>query len=377
MKHFLKNNIKLLIAASIAIGSIPVHAQFFDKLINAVKEGYENGRTNASQSTTLSMNVNQKGVDISKWDMNPGNSEFLTAVANGNLEQLNTILSEKNSNLEEKNSSGLNALHMAVILQNKQVVELLLKNKRILALIDEDVPNVDGDALGAMTPLCLSSRLDGTGDVTSNLVTAGADVDSQCGNLSWTPLQYAVSWNRSALIPILVNANANVFVKTGDGLSVFGIAWKENSFDAAFSMLDALKVYGANNGIPDLESAIYSERNASYLVTENGRPIYKDDEPVRQKYRFISDPKWDLCGGLTIMPIGNNTKPDSTEGLLLARVESCSDQRGVERLNKYNIKRLAKNELLSIVDKWWSVRNKNTRNRAQLKRPTIAKDFVI
>ena len=68
-----------------------------------------------------------KGLDFQDLDghkMNP----LMYACQSGNTQAVRLLLSNYKFNLKQKNSDGLSALHLAVIFNHKDIIQLLIDN---------------------------------------------------------------------------------------------------------------------------------------------------------------------------------------------------------------------------------------------------------
>jgi ankyrin repeat protein len=110
-----------------------------------------------------------------------------------------------------RSNDGDMPLHVAAEANLPQLADLLLANKA----------EVNGANGNGETPLHLAA-MKGNLEVATNLMAHGADVNAKNtsqSRLGWTPLHYAIEWNQTAMVALLLQSKAdpNTRIQTGYG----------------------------------------------------------------------------------------------------------------------------------------------------------------
>lgn len=164
-----------------------------------------------------------KNIDINI-KSNSGATALHEAVRIGNIEII-TMLLASGADVNARDANNNSPLHTGIPTDvHREIVNLLLNNKADSNLRDEH-----GD-----TPLHVAITLNRPLDVIQALISGGSDVHIR--NIQGkTPLYLAVQEGRTALIPALLTAGAEIFAADNSNVTPFDMAARAN--DAAFNML--------------------------------------------------------------------------------------------------------------------------------------------
>ncbi|MDR2445042.1 MAG: ankyrin repeat domain-containing protein [Spirochaetaceae bacterium] len=170
----------------------------------------------------------------------------------GDIEIMKALL-DHGANVNIQDGQGNTAMHIAIPIEvHRAALELLISYQANSNLRDER-----GDS-----PAHIVISLNRTPDILETLLKNGADVTIH--NIEGkTPLFLAVEQNRTALLPLLVRYNSDIFAITNDGKTPFGLALDGNK-EALNSLITGDTVLQSdNNGntplIVAVQSAVDSE----------------------------------------------------------------------------------------------------------------------
>lgn len=174
---------------------------------------------------------------ISEHDRASNISNLMKYVLQGDKTRMKNVLQIFPSQINETNSKGWTALHIAAINAKScpGMVEILVKAKASL--------NVKTDDYG-ITPLmmaCKHSQSSSTEEAVEILIKSKASLDMRC-NLGWTALMKACVFSQSEsserTMKMLIDAKANVNIQNGEGdtaLSLFCV--RRDTRKSAIKML--------------------------------------------------------------------------------------------------------------------------------------------
>jgi ankyrin repeat protein len=156
---------------------------------------------------------------------------FLDAVKNNKLEVVKTLIAVKDSiglEIDAKNSDGWTALITASCIGQKEIVEIILKNKA----------DIEAKDLSGWTALMWASY-HGRKEIVELLLKNGAEINAKNSH-GWTALMYAsacVSTTHKEIIKILKDAAAKAKTEAGSKTTVYTIRvppgiWPKIIFDA-------------------------------------------------------------------------------------------------------------------------------------------------
>jgi hypothetical protein len=350
----------LLLPFLVAVWPGCAHSGFFDDLTAAIKsisDDVEKGVKGASSHNALS----------ERWNLNSEGNAFLQSVIDDDVDGVRNYLIRGDEQAMKSNASGVNAIYLAVFNQNARMLAMLLENKKMQAHVNAKISNMDGDATGTVTPLCIAARLDETGDIVKLLVEAGADLDVKCGDYGWSPLQYAMNKNsRSKQIKTYVDNGADIYIKAstgmGNSLSLLAMGNKAGAELSIMTLLDSLVAFGERYSIPLIKNSVHSYIVDSYSVKDkNCNLIVRNGEDVRQTYTYVTDTKWDVCGygGPSVEFVGYCGSLPPQNASEVARNKSCewtSRSYDISRLARYDLRRLTKSELEETINAWRQAR---------------------
>lgn len=321
-------------------------------------------------------NSKQKFIEINKWDIDPVGNELLIAILEENVAKVSSLINEKNPKIYAKNKSKLNAIHFAVLKDNANILEILVRDKKLAVMADEKIDEMQGEADGDVTSLCLAVKQKNI-ELVKILINARVNIDFECGAYSFTPLMLAMHFNAVDIIPLLVNSHANIYAKGNDSrgkVSLFIIAWKQNSWEAVFSLINSVNEYSRLHKIPNLVNTIASE-----FTGKSGRKDTPDNEFLPShgggyyEFSYITNPVWDICNGGLLEdspdrfqkrmyrnPAGKIIIKAATPKELINNsiADAClKKDLLVSKLSPYSLNRIDRVEFTKIIDQWWKVRN--------------------
>jgi uncharacterized protein len=158
------------------------------------------------------------------------------------------------------NETPLEPLQMAVLMDDKDIVGLLLRHGAN--------PNSRAGVLG--TSLHLTTDL----KITQMLLEYGADIDARNG-LGYTPLANAISQRNLELVDLLVEAGADVQLLYDENVSALNLAIEMGDSEMVETLLDAkCDVNGHPRGIPPLHlSAGKGQSDILHFLVERGADL--------------------------------------------------------------------------------------------------------
>jgi len=138
-------------------------------------------------------------------------SEICKAVYTGNHKKLKILLkkNKKLVNIKEKYNNSI--LHVAVLNQDIDSVNILIENK----------VNINEQDAGGATPLHIAAR-GGLVNIMASLIGANADIDAQ-DNEGFTPIMRATLLGKSDAVSLLLLAGSNCKLKTHYGQNLSSI----------------------------------------------------------------------------------------------------------------------------------------------------------
>ena len=124
--------------------------------------------------------------------------------------------------MDKVDNSGKTSLHRAVISNQPQIVELLIKYGF----------NINAKCNHGCTPLHYAVSI-GTEIILKILLENGADIDAKTLHLELTPLMGAIMDNRLSIAKVLIEHGASLKKRNIDGMSPLEIALQQKKFDIA------------------------------------------------------------------------------------------------------------------------------------------------
>jgi uncharacterized protein len=184
------------------------------------------------------------------WDSNKETwTEIMKAAYTGDINEIEKLIKsgkDVNERIQGEREIVFTALDVAIMVQNYQVVEILLKEG---AKVDIQDSTVD-------SPLHLASALN-EADIVDILLKYGADINSK--NSGWTPLKFAAGHGSLEVLQTLINNGACIENQnTDEGDTALMLAVYNGFLDKVSALLNA----GAN---PLFEN---SKGETAYLLNE-------------------------------------------------------------------------------------------------------------
>ena len=248
-------------------------------------------------------------------DLDPKQLELLIAVKNNDIIAVNALLKE-NVNPNFADEEGYSPLHIAVLNDNLDVVNVLLSYKDIDTEIKLPYEaSVDDWYLGGATPLLVASYT-GNADIVNALIEAGSDIRAkddidgattihiasangnnevinillnkddtlinEADNMKDTPLHWASIKNQTDTINLLLGNGADTKLTNSDGNTVLHYAAMYGDVNTVNALLNAdssLASVENNEGITPIYYAIILSDNdiLSSLITKGQIDINKKD----------------------------------------------------------------------------------------------------
>lgn len=147
-----------------------------------------------------------------------GTPILIYASSMGNLEVVNLLL-EAGANPDLLNRVGQTALSRAAYFGHVPVVELLLAYRADVNQTDDHYQ---------LSPL-ISAAAGGDPKIGQLLIDRGADLDHQEGISGFTSLMMATAYSREAFIKVLLDAGANPYIKTIEGMTLSDMVGYSNN----------------------------------------------------------------------------------------------------------------------------------------------------
>lgn len=147
-----------------------------------------------------------------------GSPILIYASSMGNLEVVNLLL-EAGAKPDLMNRVGQTALSRAAYFGHVPVVELLLAYRADVNQTDDHYQ---------LSPL-ISAAAGGNATIGQLLIDRGADLDHQEGISGFTSLMMATAYSKEAFIKVLLDAGANPYIKTIEGMTLSDMVGYSNN----------------------------------------------------------------------------------------------------------------------------------------------------
>lgn len=219
--------IKLLLEKGLEVndkdqsGQTPLHFAVFRESFELVEFLLKNGAgvdevTNVKKARPIFLAVSHKckeivklllasGANISHQDNNGNNVLHRAVLLSTDNEEMVRILLDSGADTNTRNNEGYSPLHLAIKMESKKIVEILLNSGADIELPLENDTDYNG-----CTALTLAVRFGGQEEVAKMLIDKGANVNVQ--DRAWaSPLFFAVVEGHQGIAKMLLDGGALVY----------------------------------------------------------------------------------------------------------------------------------------------------------------------
>lgn len=177
------------------------------------------GEPLTGEEKALAIAIRQGDLDAAKQLIGKGGSVdlkdelatpiLINAASGGNVDMVNLLIS-KGVNLDVMNKVGQTAIGRAAYFGHLEVVKALLNSRVDVNLTDEKYE---------LSPL-ISAAAGGNPEIGQLLIDQGAELDHQEGISGFTPLMMATAYRQVEFVQMLLEAGANPYIKTMEGMTL-------------------------------------------------------------------------------------------------------------------------------------------------------------